>query len=145
MARALPARRPCPELNGARPRILLIDDLIDDDRAMLGWLKSILEAAGYNVRLASTGADGQAAIVTWCPDAIVIDLLLPDFDGIELVTSIVRTNPTIAILMAMSVNSNTSLSARCSSREAPSSESTICQDHCATKRPSLRNSLSRRI
>ncbi len=57
---------------------------IDDEPAMLEWLRVLLESAGYEVRTAITGAAGEAAFRGWQPDVVVTDLLLPDIDGIDL-------------------------------------------------------------
>jgi two-component system, OmpR family, KDP operon response regulator KdpE len=56
---------------------------VDDDRALLRALRIGLSALGHNVLVASTGDQGisQAAIGT--PDIIVLDLGLPDLDGME--------------------------------------------------------------
>jgi two-component system KDP operon response regulator KdpE len=56
---------------------------VDDDRALLRALRIGLSALGHNVSVASTGEQGisQAAIGT--PDIIVLDLGLPDLDGME--------------------------------------------------------------
>jgi two-component system, OmpR family, KDP operon response regulator KdpE len=57
--------------------------LVDDDDALLRALRIGLSARGYDVELARTGADGvtQASLIQ--PDAIVLDLGLPDLDGVE--------------------------------------------------------------
>jgi two-component system, OmpR family, KDP operon response regulator KdpE len=56
---------------------------VDDDRALLRALRIGLSALGHRVLVASTGDQGisQAAIGT--PDIIVLDLGLPDLDGME--------------------------------------------------------------
>jgi two-component system KDP operon response regulator KdpE len=56
---------------------------VDDDRALLRALRIGLSALGHSVLVASTGDQGisQAAIGT--PDIIVLDLGLPDLDGME--------------------------------------------------------------
>jgi two-component system KDP operon response regulator KdpE len=57
--------------------------LVDDDRALLRALTIALSARGYDVVTARTGNDGvtQASLTT--PDVVVLDLGLPDLDGIE--------------------------------------------------------------
>ena len=57
--------------------------VVDDDRALLRALTIGLSSRGYDVVTARTGADGvtQASLTT--PDVVVLDLGLPDLDGIE--------------------------------------------------------------
>jgi two-component system, OmpR family, KDP operon response regulator KdpE len=64
-------------MSAHRPRILVIDDEPQIHR----FLGPALEAAGYEPLRAETGADGLAAIASRPPDAVVLDLGLPDIDG----------------------------------------------------------------
>jgi DNA-binding NtrC family response regulator len=58
---------------------------IDDEPAMTEWLRMVLERAGFDVRTAHLGTQGEELFKSWRPDAVVTDLLLPDTDGIRLV------------------------------------------------------------
>jgi len=60
-----------------RPRILVIDDEPQIHR----FLGPALDAAGYAFVRADTGAEGLKAIASHPPDAVVLDLGLPDMDG----------------------------------------------------------------
>jgi len=62
-----------------RPRILVIDDEPQIHR----FLQPALEAAGYEPVRADTAAEGLKEIARKAPDAVVLDLGLPDFDGKE--------------------------------------------------------------
>src|SRR5512134_3635035 len=57
---------------------------IDDEPQMIDWLKIILEQEGYDVRTAMVGVRGEELYKTWRPDAVVVDMMLPDIDGLEL-------------------------------------------------------------
>jgi two-component system, OmpR family, KDP operon response regulator KdpE len=61
------------------PRVLIIDD----DRDLLNVCTVGLEAFGHDVRTAATGHDGLTEAAIRGPDVIVLDLGLPDLDGIE--------------------------------------------------------------
>lgn len=63
----------------SKPRILVIDDEPQIHR----FLQPALEAAGYEPIRADTAADGLKEIARKAPDAVVLDLGLPDFDGKE--------------------------------------------------------------
>ena len=64
-------------MSAHKPRILVIDDEPQIHR----FLGPALEAAGYEPLRAETAADGLAAIANRAPDAVVLDLGLPDLDG----------------------------------------------------------------
>jgi two-component system, OmpR family, KDP operon response regulator KdpE len=63
-----------------RARILLVDDELSIQRAVA----PLLRARGYVVDLAGSGAAALEAVVAQPPDLIVLDLGLPDVDGIDL-------------------------------------------------------------
>jgi DNA-binding NtrC family response regulator len=72
---------------------------IDDETAMLDWLKVLFETAGHETRTASNGAGARALLATWQPDVVVTDLLLPDIDGSELVEWITRLEAGIPVIV----------------------------------------------
>jgi signal transduction histidine kinase/DNA-binding response OmpR family regulator len=82
---------------GARPadasgrRILLIDD----DPAFVQLLAAYLERAGFAVATATTADQGQRLARERRPDLIVLDRLLPDRDGFDLLTEL-KGDPAIA-------------------------------------------------
>jgi two-component system KDP operon response regulator KdpE len=57
--------------------------VIDDDPSLLGVCKVGLEALGHVVRTAETGNEGLIEAATRAADLIVLDLGLPDLDGLE--------------------------------------------------------------
>ena len=67
-------------MSAYKPRILVIDD----EPQMHRFLQPALTAAGFEALRADTGADGLRAIATASPDAVVLDLGLPDMDGKDL-------------------------------------------------------------
>src|SRR6516164_4969335 len=65
---------------GARPRILVCDD----EQQILRALRVILRDAGFEAIPASDGEEALDLAAVSRPDAAIIDLVLPDIDGIEL-------------------------------------------------------------
>jgi len=57
--------------------------LVDDDQALVRALSINLKARGYHVDVALTGASALALASNRHPDVVVLDLGLPDLDGIE--------------------------------------------------------------
>jgi two-component system KDP operon response regulator KdpE len=59
--------------------------IVDDEPQILRFLKPALEAAGYDVLEAATGAEALAKVSTASPDLLILDLGLPDMDGKEVI------------------------------------------------------------
>jgi len=72
--------------------------LIEDDRRLAEMIKNYLGGAGFDVTVAPKGAAGLALHSRETFDAIVLDLMLPDMDGLEVCRRI-RTEADIPILM----------------------------------------------
>jgi len=68
--------------------VLVVDD--DPDKAYL--LEFALQMAGYDVRVASDGEQGLAAVELYQPDLVIADVMMPHLDGYELARRI-RENP----------------------------------------------------
>jgi two-component system KDP operon response regulator KdpE len=62
--------------------------IIDDDEPLLRALRLNFAARGYQVQTAGTGAAGLAAAADHPPDLVVVDLGLPDLDGLDVVAGI---------------------------------------------------------
>lgn len=69
-------------MSAVRPRILVIDDEPQIHR----FLSPALDAAGYDAKRADSGQEGLRGIALWSPDAVVLDLGLPDMDGKDVLT-----------------------------------------------------------
>ena len=57
--------------------------IVEDERDILQLVKLYLEKESYRVSTAATGPDGLNAARTEHPDLLVLDLMLPDMDGLE--------------------------------------------------------------
>jgi two-component system KDP operon response regulator KdpE len=62
--------------------------VVDDDPALVRALTINLRARGYDVHAASTGAGALRLAATHPPDAVVLDLGLPDLDGSEVIAGL---------------------------------------------------------
>ncbi len=67
-----------------KPRVLVIDD----EPQLLRALRINLSARGYDVSTAATGAAALRAVADYRPDVIILDLGLPDMDGIEVLSGV---------------------------------------------------------
>jgi len=66
-------------------RILIIDDDVD----LAAYLKGILEDRGYPVSIALTAERGLKLFYDWKPDMVLLDILLPDTNGMDVLQQLV--------------------------------------------------------
>ena len=57
--------------------------LIEDDARLAGMVRDYLGQSGYRVSIAGTGAEGLRMQAAQGFDAVILDLMLPDIDGLE--------------------------------------------------------------
>lgn len=72
--------------------------IIEDDEGILRVLRRTLTYEGYQVETALDGETGLKKAREWRPDLLILDLMLPGMDGLE-VTQRLRTEGNIPILM----------------------------------------------
>src|SRR5437868_1869861 len=77
------------------PRILVVED----ERKILRSLERGLQAEGYEVVTASTGVAGYEIATTESFDCMILDLMLPGRDGIQLLKDLRRIGKTLPILI----------------------------------------------
>src|SRR3984957_3345058 len=73
--------------------------VIDDDDSVRSAVRRALLLGGYEVLVAATGEEGLLTIATELPDAIVLDLGLPDIDGMEVCRRLRASGNRTPILM----------------------------------------------
>lgn len=59
--------------------------VVEDDTTLRELLSASLRLAGFEVRAVMTGAEAMEAVLHDAPDLVVLDVMLPDFDGFEVV------------------------------------------------------------
>ena len=62
--------------------------IIEDNDNNLALIRFILEHAGYKTRFAMTGLEGVQQALTFPPDFIILDIQLPDINGLEVLKRI---------------------------------------------------------
>jgi DNA-binding response OmpR family regulator len=72
--------------------------LIEDDPAVREGLQIALRHQGHQVETAATGREGLDQARAWQPDAVVLDLMLPDLDGFEVCRRL-RVSDGLSIIM----------------------------------------------
>lgn len=78
----------------ALARILVVDD--EEDIRDISRL--LLENAGYEVVLAESGASALVALGRQTCDLVVVDMLMPEMDGVEVINELHRRDPAQKIL-----------------------------------------------
>jgi two-component system alkaline phosphatase synthesis response regulator PhoP len=94
VVRNSPFREPSEGARTSRATILLVED----DAAIAFMLSDVLESTGYLVREAATGSAARALVEQLRPDLIILDLVLPDEDGLVL-CSVLKTIANVPILI----------------------------------------------
>jgi two-component system chemotaxis response regulator CheY len=77
--------------------------IVDDEEAVRDMLRRMLEARGHEVALASDGATALATYQRQRPDVVVLDMLMPDPDGLAVLASIRRLDPSARVTMLSSL------------------------------------------
>jgi len=72
--------------------------IVDDDAEIRGLIREYLQKHGYRVAVAANGRELRGAVQTARPDLIVLDLMLPGEDGLELCREL-RTDSNVPIIM----------------------------------------------
>ena len=62
--------------------------IVEDEQSISNFISTILTANGYDTLAVRSGAEALAMISSHCPDLIVLDLGLPDMDGMEVLRSV---------------------------------------------------------
>ncbi len=75
--------------------------IIDDEPQMRRLLQVALTAHGYEIREAETGREGIDQTAVFHPDLIVLDLSLPDLDGIEVIQKLREWTQTPVIILSV--------------------------------------------
>ncbi|QBG46097.1 sigma-54-dependent Fis family transcriptional regulator [Verrucomicrobia bacterium S94] len=73
--------------------------IIDDDVALCRSIQLIMGGKGYCVEVCSSAEEGLATIKELCPDLVLLDLVLPDGDGLEVLDQISSSNPNLPVVI----------------------------------------------
>ena len=64
--------------------------IVEDDRAICNFMRRVLEANGYEALIVGTGREAISLLASHCPDVVILDLGLPDIDGMEVLQNLRR-------------------------------------------------------
>jgi len=81
--------------NVIKPRVLVVDD----ESLIRIWLEAHVGDAGFLVDMAADAATAREAFRTHPPDAVLLDLKLPDGNGLELLQEFLEVDPDLVVIM----------------------------------------------
>ncbi|MAU12388.1 MAG: DNA-binding response regulator [Anaerolineaceae bacterium] len=73
--------------------------VIDDEESILNVVEAYLKADGNIVHLARDGASGLAAFRRYNPDLVILDIMLPEMDGMEVLQNIRRESDVYVMML----------------------------------------------
>jgi len=77
--------------------------IVEDDKRISGFIKAALVSTGYDVIHAATGKEAISMSCSHCPDLVLLDLGLPDIDGMDIISELRKwTNTPIVVVSARS-------------------------------------------
>src|SRR5437763_7509644 len=90
------AVRPKPDMKSATKKILVVED----DFSIAEVITELLEAEGYRVSHAPNAATAEELIEQFRPDLVILDIMLPDTDGLLLCTELRARWPAPVVLLS---------------------------------------------
>jgi len=79
----------------AEPQTILV---VEDEEAIASFVAAYLRKDGFTVRMTASGREALAIVGTDAPSLVILDLMLPDLDGMEICRRI-REHSTLPVLM----------------------------------------------
>jgi two-component system NtrC family response regulator len=73
--------------------------VIDDEQVICDACQLVLSEQGHAVTLTNTGADGLAAIRQGTYDVVLLDMKLPDIDGMEILNTVLKEKFEVCIIV----------------------------------------------
>jgi len=73
--------------------------VVDDDADFRSLLEDLLKGEGYRIRLASTGAEALEAVETERPDLVMMDVKLPDQDGLAVLKRLKQAHAELEVIV----------------------------------------------
>jgi two-component system alkaline phosphatase synthesis response regulator PhoP len=73
--------------------------VVDDEHSILDLVTAYLRQEGYEIQTAMDGPAGLKAARSWQPDLIVLDIMLPGMDGLEVLTRLRRESDVYVIML----------------------------------------------
>ena len=73
--------------------------VVDDEPEVRKLMEHFLTDRGYEVRLAANGREGLVAIDSFVPDVVLLDMHMPEMDGVETLKQLASRAPGLPVIM----------------------------------------------
>ncbi|GAA0121097.1 MAG: response regulator transcription factor [Clostridium argentinense] len=73
--------------------------VVDDDKNICEVIKMYLESSGYSIKIANDGKEAQEVFLNFKPDLVILDVMLPYVDGIDVLKWIRKDSETPVIMV----------------------------------------------
>ena len=80
--------------------------IVDDEPAFLNALTQLIETLGYRTRSAQNGSEVIDIYKTWRPDIVLMDIGIPEMDGINVAKQIISYDPAASIVLMSGYSAN---------------------------------------
>jgi CheY-like chemotaxis protein/MoxR-like ATPase len=112
-----PLDEPATTLPAPREHAIVL--LLDDNTALLGWLEAVLRGAGFETVSAGTAAQARDAVTARRPDVALLDVVVPDGDGLSLAMELRTTAPKMQLLLMTGTELSPDEAALCERYDIP--------------------------
>jgi DNA-binding response OmpR family regulator len=85
--------------------------VVDDEPEVRQLMEHFLTERGYEVRITENGRLGLAALDTFTPDVVLLDMHMPEMDGLETLKRLAARSPSLPVIM-ITVNEDIETTAR---------------------------------
>ena len=85
--------------------------VVDDEPEVRQLMEHFLTDRGYEVRIAENGRLGLAALDTFTPDVVLLDMHMPEMDGLETLQRLASRAPSLPVIM-VTVNDDVETTSR---------------------------------
>ena len=85
--------------------------VVDDEPEVRQVMEQFLVERGYEVRTAENGRQGLAALDTFTPDVVLLDMHMPEMDGLETLQRLAARAPSLPVIM-VTVNDDVETTSR---------------------------------
>ena len=85
--------------------------VVDDEPEVRQLMEQFLTDKGFNVRVAENGRQGLAALESFTPDLVLLDMHMPELDGIETLKQLAGRSPAPPVIM-VTVNDDVETTSR---------------------------------
>src|SRR4030066_1176392 len=73
--------------------------IVDDEKGILSALSGVLEDEGYTIATAESGSEALKKIEKDTPSVVLLDIWLPDIDGLDVLTEIRKTHKDMPVIV----------------------------------------------